>query len=153
MVLQPVHELIPRGRVRGGLRLIHAGRPAFLRWSSDILFHYYLSTACRSPFIRSWKFASFTDRIVLLCPVIYRWPPCATSHTPAILIVAARRRCSSSDAHTNQSAKPHSGSFYNWLLLSIRVVVAVSCQIAYATARYWNIRTLPCVSTTCQDDM
>jgi hypothetical protein len=60
MVLQPVHEITPRGRVRGGFASLHAGRPAFLRWLPDSLFHYYLSTAQRSPFIRSWNFASFT---------------------------------------------------------------------------------------------
>jgi hypothetical protein len=118
MVLQPVHERTPRGRVRGGSRLVHVGRPAFLRWLPDSLFRYYLSTAQRPPFIRSWDFASFTDRIFLLCPVIYRWTPCATSRTPAIVVAAAERRFSSSDARTNQSPKPYSGSFYNWLLLS-----------------------------------
>jgi hypothetical protein len=66
MVLQPVHEFTPRGRVRGGFASSHAGRPAFLRWLPDSLFHYYLSTAQRSPFLRSWNLAAFTDRIFAL---------------------------------------------------------------------------------------
>jgi hypothetical protein len=38
--------------------------------------------------------------------------------TPAIFVAAAARRFTSSNARTNQSPKPHSGSIYNWLLLN-----------------------------------
>ena len=41
------------------------------------------------------------------------------SDAPAILIAAAGRRCSSAAARINQSLKPCSASFNNWLLLSI----------------------------------
>jgi hypothetical protein len=112
MVLQPVHEFLPRGRVRDGLVSPNAGRPAFLRWLPDSLFHYYLSTAQRSPFIRSWNFASFTIGFFAL-PGDLAMAAVRHGDAPAILLAAAGRRCSSSNARTNQSIKPCSGSFNN----------------------------------------
>jgi hypothetical protein len=112
MVLQPVHEFTPRGRVRGGFASSHAGRPAFLRWLPDSLFHYYLSTAQRSPFLRSWNLAAFTDRIFALSAQL-AMTAVRYSDAPAILLAAAGRRCPSFDACTNQSIKLCSGSFNN----------------------------------------
>jgi hypothetical protein len=125
-------------------RLVHAGRPALLRWLPDSLFHYYLSTA-RQVSSRSWNFASFTDRIVCFVQS-------SIDGRRALPVAHPRSSSTPPGAHTNQSPQPCSGSFHNWLLLSIRVVVSVPCQISYATAHYWNIRTLPRLSTMCQDD-
>jgi hypothetical protein len=130
MVLQPVHELIPRGRVRGGFASPNAGRPAFLRWLPDSLFHYYLSTAQRPPFIRSWNVASFTERI--FCCV-------RSSIDGRGALPVSRPRSSSPPPQgvaqapttcTNQSPKPCSGACHNWLLLSIRVVVSAPCHVS-----------------------
>ena len=38
--------------------------------------------------------------------------------TPASFVAAAERRWPGADARPNQSPNPHSGSFYNWLLLN-----------------------------------
>jgi hypothetical protein len=113
-------------------RFADAGRPAFLRWLPDSLFDYYLSTARRPPFSRSWNVASSTALISSMAPGS----------------VAHGRT-----ARTNPSPPPCSGTSRTWLLMSIRVVVSVPCQMSYATAHCWTIRTLPCLATMCQDDL
>ena len=84
---------------------------------SDSLFRHYLSTARRSPFFRSWKFAVFLDLIFALPGQlsIIAW---RCIRTPAIVVAAAESLWSSADARTKQSPNPHFGSFYNWILLN-----------------------------------
>jgi hypothetical protein len=130
MVLQPLHEHLPRGRVRDGLRLTHAGRPVFLRWLPDSLFHYHLSTAWRSPFIRSWNLASFTDLISCFArrSIDGRGASqlriCDLDRCCREPLLKLRRPQKSN--HQNLAL----ARFTICLLLSIRVVVSLLCQIS-----------------------
>jgi hypothetical protein len=74
------------------------------------------------------------------------------SRIPTIFVDSTATHWSRTDTRTNQSPKPCSGASHNCLLLGIQVVVSVPCQTSYATARDWNIRTLPCLCTMCQGD-
>jgi hypothetical protein len=100
--------------------------------------------------IVEFRFALRADFFALRGPLsLIAW---RYSRMLAILVDALATHWSRADTRTNRSPKPCSGASHNRLVLSIQVVVSVPCQIIYATARYGNIRTLPCLSTLCQGD-
>jgi len=112
--------------------------PLFFDGLPDSLFRYCLSTARGPPCFRLWNFAVFFDLIFFCARPAIDYRLALYPH------IRDLRRCCreafpSSDARTNRSHKPCSGSF----------------TIGYylVTTRYWNIRTLPFFSTMCQDDV